>query len=261
MIFSGKIFDRKICAIGRVKGDFMLRPRTLNKEVLKECRNDYDKLTENGDFDDFKIMIMHAWIWGENIAVDFTREKFSEIAKEIYDNTDFKEYKKQKYYIKQYFTAVCLEKLKEKILRGEITPNERYADLLYGSKNVKINWFDKIKLRLTLANFFNYLKAKYYYFWSEKDIVHTYGKEYDFLEKFLFFNKYRAFAVMQDYRYVAKRIAKHDFSDIIMLKNPPSAHSANSMYLRYLRKLKLMPVFILVLSIMYTILHYIYFKR
>lgn len=237
----------------------MLKPRTLNKEVLKECRSDYDKLTENGDFDFFRITIMQGLIFGKSIAVDFTREQFDEIAKEIYDNTDFKEYKKKKYYIKQYFTAVFLEKLKEKILRGEITPNERYADLLSGSENVKINWFDKIKLRLTLRNFFNYLIYKYYYFWSETDIEHIYGKEYNFLEKFYFFNKYRAFAVMQDYYYNAKRIAKKDFSDIIMLKNPPSAHSADSMYLRYLRKLKLMPVFILILSIIYTILHYIYF--
>ena len=148
--------------------------------------------------------------------------------------------------MKQYFTAVFLEKLKEKILRGEITPNERYADLLSGSENVKINWFDKIKLRLTLRNFFNYLIYKYYYFWSETDIEHIYGKEYNSLEKFYFFNKYRAFAVMQDYYYNAKRIAKKDFSDIIMLKNPPSAHSSDS---RYLRKLKLMPVIILVMCI------------
>lgn len=236
----------------------MLKPRTLNKEVLKECRSDYDKLTENGDFDYFRITIMQGLIFGKSIAVDFTREQFDEIAKEIYDNTDFKEYKKQKYYIKQYFTAVFLEKLKEKILRGEITPNERYADLLSGSENVKINWFDKIKLRLTLRNFFNYLIYKYYYFWSETDIEHIYGKEYNFLEKFYFFNKYRAFAVMQDYYYNAKRIAKKDFSDIIMLKNPPSAHSSDS---RYLRKLKLMPVIILVMCIVNIILNYIYFKR
>lgn len=236
----------------------MLRPRTLNKEVLKECRSDYDELTENGDFDYFRITIMQGLIFGKSIAVDFTREQFDEIAKEIYDNTDFKEYKKQKYYMKQYFTAVFLEKLKEKILRGEITPNERYADLLSGSENVKINWFDKIKLRLTLRNFFNYLIYKYYYFWSETDIEHIYGKEYNFLEKFYFFNKYRAFAVMQDYYYNAKRIAKKDFSDIIMLKNPPSAHSSDS---RYLRKLKLMPVIILVMCIVNIILNYIYFKR
>lgn len=236
----------------------MLRPRTLNKEVLKECRSDYDKLTENGDFDFFRITIMQGLIFGKSIAVDFTREQFDEIAKEIYDNTDFKEYKKKKYYIKQYFTAVFLEKLKEKILRGEITPNERYADLLSGSENVKINWFDKIKLRLTLRNFFNYLIYKYYYFWSETDIEHIYGKEYNSLEKFYFFNKYRAFAVMQDYYYNAKRIAKKDFSDIIMLKNPPSAHSSDS---RYLRKLKLMPVIILVMCIVNIILNYIYFKR
>lgn len=236
----------------------MLKPRTLNKEVLKECRSDYDKLTENGDFDFFRITIMQGLIFGKSIAVDFTREQFDEIAKEIYDNTDFKEYKKQKYYIKQYFTAVFLEKLKEKILRGEITPNERYADLLSGSENVKINWFDKIKLRLTLRNFFNYLIYKYYYFWSETDIEHIYGKEYNFLEKVYFFNKYRAFAVMQDYYYNAKRIAKKDFSDIIMLKNPPSAHSSDS---RYLRKLKLMPVIILVMCIVNIILNYIYFKR
>lgn len=236
----------------------MLRPRTLNKEVLKECRSDYDKLTENGDFDFFRITIMQGLIFGKSIAVDFTREQFDEIAKEIYDNTDFKEYKKKKYYIKQYFTAVFLEKLKEKILRGEITPNERYADLLSGSENVKINWFDKIKLRLTLRNFFNYLIYKYYYFWSETDIEHIYGKEYNFLEKVYFFNKYRAFAVMQDYYYNAKRIAKKDFSDIIMLKNPPSAHSSDS---RYLRKLKLMPVIILVMCIVNIILNYIYFKR
>lgn len=236
----------------------MLRPRTLNKEVLKECRSDYDKLTENGDFDYFRITIMQGLIFGKSIAVDFTREQFDEIVKEIYDNTDFKEYKKKKYYIKQYFTAVFLEKLKEKILRGEITPNERYADLLSGSENVKINWFDKIKLRLTLRNFFNYLIYKYYYFWSETDIEHIYGKEYNFLEKVYFFNKYRAFAVMQDYYYNAKRIAKKDFSDIIMLKNPPSAHSSDS---RYLRKLKLMPVIILVMCIVNIILNYIYFKR
>lgn len=236
----------------------MLRPRTLNKEVLKECRSDYDKLTENGDFDFFRITIMQGLIFGKSIAVDFTREQFDEIAKEIYDNTDFKEYKKKKYYIKQYFTAVFLEKLKEKILRGEITPNERYADLLSGSENVKINWFDKIKLRLTLRNFFNYLIYKYYYFWSETDIEHIYGKEYNFLEKVYFFNKYRAFAVMQDYHYNAKRMAKKDFSDIIMLKNPPSAHSSDS---RYLRKLKLMPVIILVMCIVNIILNYIYFKR
>lgn len=236
----------------------MLKPRTLNKEVLKECRSDYDKLTENGDFDYFRITIMQGLIFGKSIAVDFTREQFDEIAKEIYDNTDFKEYKKKKYYIKQYFTAVFLEKLKEKILRGEITPNERYADLLSGSENVKINWFDKIKLRLTLRNFFNYLIYKYYYFWSETDIEHIYGKEYNSLEKFYFFNKYRAFAVMQDYYYNAKRIAKKDFSDIIMLKNPPSAHSSDS---RYLRKLKLMPVIILVMCIVNIILNYIYFKR
>lgn len=236
----------------------MLKPRTLNKEVLKECRSDYDKLTENGDFDYFRITIMQGLIFGKSIAVDFTHEQFDEIAKEIYDNTDFKEYKKQKYYIKQYFTAVFLEKLKGKILRGEITPNERYADLLSGSENVKINWFDKIKLRLTLRNFFNYLIYKYYYFWSETDIEHIYGKEYNFLEKVYFFNKYRAFAVMQDYYYNAKRIAKKDFSDIIMLKNPPSAHSSDS---RYLRKLKLMPVIILVMCIVNIILNYIYFKR
>lgn len=231
----------------------MLRPRTLNKEVLKECRRNYDRLTENGDFDYFKITIMRGLNLGENIALDFTREQFDEIAKEIYDNTDFKEYENQKYYIEQYFTAVYLEKLKEKILRGEITPNERYADLLSGSKNVKINWFDKVKLRLTLENFFNYLIYKYYYFWSEATIEHIYGKEYNFLEKVYFFNKYRAFAVMQDYHYNAKRIAKGHFRDVIMIKSPP----ADS---RYLRRLKLMPVVILVMCVVNIILNYIYFK-
>ncbi len=114
-------------------------------------------------------------------------------------------------------------------MNGEITPNKRYNDLLNGSKNVKTIWFDKIKLRLASNGFFIYLKNKYYYFWSEEEIKHIHGKSlfkyYNFLEKIFFFNKYRAFAVLQDYHYNAKRIAKQDFRSTIMRKNPPTVYS------------------------------------
>lgn len=211
------------------RGDLMLRPKTLNGKLLKEFRKNYDSLIENGYFEKFRVIIIRGYAISENIAADFTFEQFSEIAKEIFENTDFKEYEKQKYYIGQYFVAVYLNKFKEKLLNGEITPNERYNNLLNGSKNVKINWFDKIKLRLTSNVFFIYLENKYYYFWSEAEIKHIYGKSlfkyYNFLEKIFFINKYRAFAVMQDYYYNAKRIAKQDFRSTIRRKNPPTVYS------------------------------------
>lgn len=207
----------------------MLRPKTLNGKLLKEFRKNYDSLIENGYFEKFRVIIIRGYAISENIAVDFTFEQFSEIAKEIFESTDFKEYEKQKYYIGQYFVAVYLNKFKEKLLNGEITPNERYNDLLSGSKNVKINWFDKIKLRLTSNVFFIYLESKYYSFLSEAEIKHIHGKSffkyYNFMEKIFFFNKYRAFAVMQDYHYNAKRIAKQDFRSTIMRKNPPTVYS------------------------------------
>lgn len=234
----------------------MLRPRTLNKKLLKEFRSDYDRLTENGNLCDFTTICIQGWGWGKNFVVDYTMKQFDEIAKEIYDNTNFKEYEKQKYYIKQYFTLVCLEKLKEKILCGEIMPNESYNDFLNESKNVKINWFDKIKLRLTSEVFFEYLIDKYYYFRPEAEIKHEYGnsryKQYKFWEKFLFFNKYRTFAVMQDYHYNAKRIAKFHFSAVIMIKNPRTAYSIALM------RFKIMLVLFLVMFIAYGIMNLIY---
>ena len=233
----------------------MLRPKTLNKEILKEFKSDYNRLIEDGCFDDFRAISIEGWTWGKNIAVDYALEQFSEIAKEIYENTNFKEYEKQKYYINQYFTAVCLEKLKGKIFCGEITPNERYNDFLNGSKNIKINWFDKIKLRLTSDNFFNYLKNKYYYFRSEAEVKHIYGKsrykQYNFLEKIWFFNKYRAFAVMQDYYYNAKRIAKSDFRFTITMKDSHAVYS---------KAFKLIPVLFLVMFIVYRIMYFITFN-
>lgn len=231
----------------------MVRPKTLNKEILKEFRSDYDSLIEIGYFEKFRVIIIQGRIVSENIALDFTFEQFSEIAKKIFESTNFKEYEKQKYYIGQYFVAVYLNKFKEKLLNGEITPNERYNDLLNGSKNVKINWFDKIKLRLTSNVFFAYLKNKYYYFWSEAEIKHIHGKSlfkyYNFLEKIFFFNKYRAFAVMQDYRYNAKRIAKQEFRSTIMRKNPPTVYST---------AFKLILAAFLARLIAYIIVHFIY---
>lgn len=207
----------------------MLRPITLNRKFLNEFRSDYDMLIKNGSFGKFRFIIIQGLTWGKNIAVGFSIEQFNEIAKEIYENTNFKEYKKQKYYIGQYFLALFFNKFKEKMLCGELTPNERYADFLNGSKNVKINWFDKIKLKLASGDFFDYLITKYYYFWSEAEIKHIYSKSlfkyYNFWEKIFFFNKYRAFAIMQDYHYNAKRIAKYKFRTTIMRKNPPTVYS------------------------------------
>lgn len=235
----------------------MIRPKTLNRKLLKEFRSDYDRLTGNGDIYDFRIMCVLAWGWGKNFAVDYTMKQFNKIAEEIYENTNFKEYEKQKYYIKQYFTLVCLEKLKEKILCGEIMPNKRYIDFLNESKNVKINWFDKIKLRLTSKIFFEYLIDKYYYFRPEAELKHEYGKSlykrYNFLEKIWFSNKYRAFAVMQDYHYNAKRIAKFHFSAVIMIKKPRTAYSTA------LIRFKIMLILFLVMFIVYGIMNLIYF--
>lgn len=232
----------------------MLRPKTLNKEILKEFRSDYDSLIENGYLEKFRVIIIRGLAVSENIAVDFTFEQFSEIAKEIFESTDFKEYEKQKYYIGQYFVAVYLNKFKEKLLNGEITPNERYNNLLSGSKNVKINWFDKIKLRSTSNVFFIYLESKYYSFLPEAEIKHIHGKSlfkyYNFLEKIFFFNKYRAFAVMQDYHYNAKRIAKQEFRSTIMRKNPPTVYST---------AFGLILVAFLARFIAYIIAHFTYF--
>lgn len=235
----------------------MLRPKTLSRKLLKEFRSDYERLTGNGDIYDFRIMCILAWGHGKNFAVDYTMKQFNEIAKEIYENTNFKKYEKQKYYIKHYFTLVCLEKLKEKILCGEIMPNERYNDFLNESKNIKINWFDKIKLRLTSEIFFEYLIDKYYYFRPEAELKHEYGKsfykQYNFWEKVCFFNKYRAFAVMQDYNYNAKRIAKSDFRVIMIIKKPRTVYSTA------LIRFKIMLILFLVMFIVYWVMNYIYF--
>ena len=59
----------------------MLRPKTLNRKLLKEFRSDYDSLIENGYFEKFRLIIMHGIMVSENIAVDFTFGQFSEIAK------------------------------------------------------------------------------------------------------------------------------------------------------------------------------------
>lgn len=243
----------------------MVRPKTLNKEILNEFRSDYDKLTKNKYFEPFKSIIIQCFTCSSNIAVDFHNNHFKEIAREIFANTNIKEYEKQKYYIKHYFAAVYLNKFREKLLNGEFIPNERYNDFLNESKNVKINLFDKIKLRLTSDKFFDYLANKYYYFYSEAEIELykkiIYGssrfKHFKFWEKFLFLNKYRAFAVMQDYYYNAKRIAQNEFRAAIT-----TARMENRSKNRYLRKLELMlelmPAIILIMAIAYTIMHHIY---
>lgn len=59
----------------------MLRPKTLNRKLLKEFRSDYDSLIENGYFEKFRVIIIQGRIVSENIAVNFTFEQFSEIAK------------------------------------------------------------------------------------------------------------------------------------------------------------------------------------
>lgn len=239
----------------------MVRPKTLNKEILNEFRSDYDKLTKNRYFEPFKSIIIQCFTCSSNIAVDFQYEQFKEIAREIFTNTNFKECEKQKYYIKHYFVAVYLNKFKEKLLDGEFTPNERYNDFLNGSKNIKINLFDKFKLILTSDNFFDYLVNKYYYFYSEAEIerkYYIYGKSrlkhFIFLEKLFFFNKYRAFAVMQNYHYNAKRIAKNKFRTAIA-----TVRMGNRSKDRYLRRLDFFPVLLLIMLIANIILHFIYF--
>lgn len=150
----------------------------------------------------------------KNITDNITEEQIRDYLKNIYENTDFKKYEEQKYYLELYFLAVYLTALKKDILCGKVAASERYSDFLNNIKDIKITWFDKLKLKMTGDIFFDYLKDKYYYFEPDKVIKRKYYKDrlkfYQFAEKFLFFNKYRAFAVMQqDYFYNTKRYAKY----------------------------------------------------
>ena len=196
----------------------MLKPKTKDEKILNNLRRHYDWIMwdiENS-FSSFKRMIeFEGNPIVRRIADNITDEQITEYIKEIHENTDFSEYEEQKYYFRQYFLAVFMHKFKNKIINGNVEPTERYKEFLTKSQNIKINWFDRLKLKMTSDIFFDYLKDKYYYFEENRVIKRAYYAErlkfYRFAERFMFGSEYRAFAVMQDFHYNARHIAKHRF--------------------------------------------------
>ncbi|MGN0609793.1 MAG: hypothetical protein ACI4J6_11340 [Oscillospiraceae bacterium] len=195
----------------------MVKPKTKDENILSTCSLDYSLLVEkNNRFSFFKSMLKDTTVSvSRNITDNITEEQLDIYLKNIYDNTDFKKYEKQKYYLEHYFLAIYLNIIKDEILKEKIAGNKKYLDFLSKSREIKITWFDKLKIMLTTDTFFDYLKDKYYYFESDKIISEKYYKGrlkfYRCIEKILFYNEYRAFAVMQDYFYNAERIAKYHF--------------------------------------------------
>lgn len=197
----------------------MLKPKTKDIKILDELSWNYNLMTDKNwapVFEFFEGMLeIDTEKICKNISDKIEKSQISEYLKEIYDNTDFSEYEEQKYYFEHYFLAVFMLKFKNEIINGNVEPSERYKDFLTKSQNIKINWFDRLKLKMTSDIFFDYLKDKYYYFEENRVIRRAYYAErlkfYRFAERFMFGSEYRAFAVMQDFHYNARRIAKYRF--------------------------------------------------